>query len=55
MRCVWLSSAAVHADITMHVSFPFRFEAAKGFFAHVKQIEYVYTVLQRLTLFLLID
>jgi hypothetical protein len=55
MRCVWLSRAAVHADITVHVSFPFHFKAAKGFFAHVKQIEYISTILQRLALFLLLD
>jgi len=55
MRCVWLCRAAVHADITMHVSFPFHFKAAKGFFAHVKQIEYISAILQRLNLFLLLD
>ena len=47
---------AVHADsMTMHVSFPFHLKAAKGFFAHVKQIEYDSAILQRLTLCLLLD
>ena len=38
MLCVLLAMAAVDANITMHVSFPFLFKAAKGFFAHVTQI-----------------
>jgi hypothetical protein len=45
----------VRADNTMHVSFSFHFNAAKRFFAHIKQIDYVSTILQRLTLFLLLN
>lgn len=41
----------MHANIT----FPLHFKAEKEFFARVKEIEYVPTIMQRFTLFLLLN